>query len=232
MVRNHLMRLAAPRTWRIQRKNTPYIAKPKPGAHSFAYGMPLIVVLRDVLQIADTSKEVKFILNNRDLMLNGKIVKDPRRIVGLMDVISLPRVKMNFRVLLNNKNKLTFVEIDENDATKRIAKINNKSSMKGGKAAVHLHDGTNIFTKEDYKTGDSVVIDNSTGKISKRLEFKKDAAVLLTGGKHIGSVGKVVEIIKRKQYADQIIVKTKSEQFTTLKKFAYVIGEKEPLITV
>jgi small subunit ribosomal protein S4e len=232
MVKNHLLRLAAPRTWNIQRKKTPYIARPKPGAHSFDYGMPLIVVLRDLLKITNTSKEAKFILNNKDVILNGKIVQAPRRVVGLMDVISLPKIKLHLRVLLNSKNQLTFVEIDDKDAKNRIAKINNKSFGKGGKKTLHLHDGTNLFAKEDFKTGDSVLIDNATGKISKRFEFKKDVAVLLTGGKHIGTVGNVIEIIKKKQYADQIVVKTKSEQFTTLKKYAYVIGEKEPVIKV
>ena len=149
-----------------------------------------------------------------------------------MDIISVPKLKLFVRIILNEKNKLILQEIDEKDAKVRLAKINNKTSIKGGKFTLNLHNGENIIVKEKFTVGDSIVLETGTNKISKRLELAKGVAVLLTGGKHVGATGNVVEIINRKLYPDQIVVKTKSEQFITLKRYAFVIGEKEPLIKI
>ncbi|MCK4669730.1 MAG: 30S ribosomal protein S4e [Nanoarchaeota archaeon] len=230
MVKNHLLRLAAPRTWRIERKKTTFISRPKPGAHSMAYGLPLVVVLRDILKIVATTKEAKQILNNKEVKINNKVVRDPRRIIGLMDILSIAKLKLHFRVLLDEKNKLILSETDEKDAKLRIAKINKKTIGKKGQTVIHFHNGENFIVKEKYKTGDSAVLETETNKISQKLELKTGAMIFLTGGKHISVLGTVVEIISKKLYDDQIIVKTKGEQFTTLKKYAFVIGEKESLI--
>ena len=42
--KEHLKRVAAPRTWPITRKTSKWVAKPSPGPHSQEHGMPLVVV--------------------------------------------------------------------------------------------------------------------------------------------------------------------------------------------
>lgn len=232
MVKNHLIRLAAPRTWQIPRKITKFIGRPSPGAHSFVYGMPLVVVLRDIIKVADTTRQVRHILNNKEVQVNGKIIRKPRTIVGFMDVLSIPRLNLFFRISLNKKNQLVFVETDGKDAKLRLAKISGKRTLKGNNQAINLNNGQNIIVKDRYRVGDSIVIDNDTGAATKRLELKKGVPVMLTGGRHIGAIGKIVEIIPKKLYGDQIVVKTKDEQFTTLRRFAFVLGETEPLVKI
>ena len=40
-MKNHLKRIASPRTWLINRKSNTFITRPKPGAHSFEHGISL-----------------------------------------------------------------------------------------------------------------------------------------------------------------------------------------------
>jgi small subunit ribosomal protein S4e len=60
------------KAWPIKRKNITFIAKPNPGSYKAEYVVPVVVLLRDILGVAETSKEVKMILHNRgDVLLNG-----------------------------------------------------------------------------------------------------------------------------------------------------------------
>ena len=56
MVKSHLKRIAAPRTWDIDRKTTKFIARPKPGQHTLQLGMPLAVLLKEILKKMKTNK--------------------------------------------------------------------------------------------------------------------------------------------------------------------------------
>ena len=58
-VEKHLSRLAMPKTWKVKRKGIKWVTRPLPGAHSLKQGMPISVLLRDVLKLARTTKEVK-----------------------------------------------------------------------------------------------------------------------------------------------------------------------------
>ena len=59
MGKDHLKRLAAPKTWGITRKNTKFITKPVPGPHGMQAGMPLSVLIKEILNYAGTTREVK-----------------------------------------------------------------------------------------------------------------------------------------------------------------------------
>ena len=49
MGKDHLARLAAPKTWHIDRKSTTFITKPVPGPHGLQSGMPVNVILKEIL---------------------------------------------------------------------------------------------------------------------------------------------------------------------------------------
>ena len=67
MGRDHIKRLAAPKTWQIRTKGLKFITKPAPGPHSLDTGMPLSTLLKEVLNYANTTREVKKILNTNEI---------------------------------------------------------------------------------------------------------------------------------------------------------------------
>ena len=227
MSKKHLKRINMPKTWDIQRKSITYIKRPLPGSHGFNYGLALSVVLKDMLKIAKTTKEVKSILNNHDLLVDGIKRKEPKFIAGFLDVVSIPSTKENFRIIFNKKGKLDFIKIDEKESKIKLCKVNGKRMHKKG-LQVNLSDGRNILTdKKDIKVGDSVLIGFPKQEIKNILKLEKGALVILISGKHLGTIAKIEEI------KDSIMkCKNKDSEFETSKKYAFVIGKDKPLIKV
>lgn len=229
MVQNHLKRIAMPRTWTTrEKKSIVWVAKVNPGAHSMKEGMPLVLILRELLGYANTVREVKQILNNKIILIDGVRRKEHRFNVGLMDTISITELKENYRISLNKHRKLCLVKIDEKEAKSKICRINSKGLYKG-KTQLRLSDGRVILAdkKENYKTGDSIIIEVPAQKITEHIKLEKGAHVLLTDGKRIGTTGTIEEV-------KQNIVRIKSEknQFETLKKYCYVVGKQKPALTI
>jgi len=46
-----------------------------------------------------------------NIFVNGRIRKDPKFPLGLMDVFSIPRIKKNYRVLIDVKGRFVLNEI-------------------------------------------------------------------------------------------------------------------------
>src|SRR3989344_3534877 len=70
MSKKHLKRLAAPRTWPIQRKTNKWITKPNPSGHSIDKTMPINLILKEILKLTKTTQENKTLLNHKKLQLN------------------------------------------------------------------------------------------------------------------------------------------------------------------
>ena len=192
--RKHLKRYKAPKTWPIHPKEDTWTVKPSAGAHSIDDALPLTLVIRDILGLADNSREAKRIINSGNVLVDGRVVKDYKFPVGFMDIIEIPKTGEIYRVLLDNKGRLQLKEIDNGDS--KLCQVVNKTTIKGGKTQLNLHDAKNIIVDEtDLNVGDVVVISIPEQDIKESLPLEVGATVLVTGGKHTGEIGKVSEII-------------------------------------
>jgi len=228
MVKNHLKALNAPNTWNIARKATTFTIRPYPGAHSFDLGFSVNHVIKNELKLAKTTRDAQFLINNKECMLNGKLVKDLHDNIGLFDVFSLPKLKKYYRVVFNNKGLLCVVEIPEKESNLIVSKIANKTLVNGGKTQVNTLDGRNILIKDKgYKTSDSLLIEVPSNAIKEHIPFGEKSTILLMGGKHIGSIGTVEKID-----SNVIFFKKSSDgqSYQTNKKFVFVIGKDKSLI--
>ena len=228
MGNDHLKRLAAPKTWQIKRKGAGFITKPAPGPHGLESGMPIGVLLKEVLQYAKTTREVERILNSGSVKIDGKPRKDFRFPVGIFDAVEFIEIHEYFRMIINGKGKLDLVKISKEESSIKPCKIINKTLVKG-KTQLNLFDGKNIFVdKGAFKVGDSVLLELPGQKIIKHLKFGKKSTIFLTGGKHIGEIGNVEDIIENRiTYKDE-----KGNLIETSKEYAFVIGEEKPAIKV
>jgi small subunit ribosomal protein S4e len=225
----HLKRYFTKKTWKIKRKGIKFVTKPSPGTHKISASLPLNVILRDMLDYASTNREVKFILNNKNISVDGVKCTNYRFPVGMFDVLSLNGINEHFRVILDTRGKIDLIKISKEESTVKPCKITGKSMVKG-KFQLNLYDGKNIIIKEDkYKIGDTVLL--ALGKdsaIKEHISLDKNAQIYLTGGKHIGSLGKVQDISGRK-----IIYKLENGDIVeTLKEYAFVIGKNKALIAL
>lgn len=240
MVKNHLKRIAMPVTWTTkEKKSVAWVTRPNPGSHPLDEGMPLMLALREILHYANTAREVKQILNHKTILVDGKRRKDHRLGIGLMDVLSIPELKENYRMSLNKYNKLNLIAIDEKESKIKICKIKGKGLYEG-KTQLRLSDGRTILVdkKEKYQTGDSVVISLPEQKIIKYVAFEKGSVVLLTKGRKAGVIGSVQEIKshskenKKENQEDMVVVKSGNDTFETLKRYCFVVGKQKPEVTI
>jgi len=222
----HLKRLAIPKTWDIKRKTTTFIMRPQPSGQGLNMSMPIQIVLRDMLKVAKTAKEVRYILNHKEIFVNGTRRKDPKIPVGLMDVLEIPDLKKSYRLLLSTRGKLIAVEIDDSEKSIKPCKILNKTHIKGGKIQLNFTDGGNLLIDKDaYKTDDVVLLDFKNKKITQHLKFEIKASAFLIGGSRIGYQCSVKEI-----KGDKVILNNKDGEFETSKKYVFVVGTDKPMI--
>jgi len=224
----HLKRMASPRTWNVKRKGEKFITKLTPGPHNSDLGMPFGVLLKEILGKAASSTEAKRIMNSNEIKIDGTSRKDVRFPVGLFDTIEFIGTGECFRVILNKGGKIDLAKISREEALLKPCKIIGKSMVKG-KIQLNLYDGKNILVGNNgHKVGDTVLIRLPGQAVSKHLKLGKKSAIFLTGGRHIGEVGNVEDISK-----NRIVYKNEqSNIIETSKKYAFVVGEDKPLITV
>jgi len=200
----HLKRSRIPRTWPLPRKGTKYLIRP---AYNLKNGIPLLIVLRDILKVVKTRKEVKRILNLKKVKVNGKIVRDESLPLSLFDNLSLEN--QNFKIVLKNKK---FGVEESKETGEKIIKVIGKKMLKKGVLQINLSDGRNYLTREKVNIGDSVLADLKENKIKKILEFKKGCKILFISGKHISKIGIVEEIDEEKK---RIIIKFENEKINS-----------------
>lgn len=221
MGNNHLKRLASPKTWRVKRKGTKFITKQVSGPHRIDMGIPLNVLLKEALNYANTTREVKKIINTGEIKIDGRVRKDFRFPVGIFDTVEFTSTNEHFRIVLNKKGKISIIKINKEESSVKPHKIIGKTIVRG-KLQLNLYDGKNIFVDKDgYKVGDTVVLSLPEQKISKHLKLEKKTTIFLMGGKHIGEMGHVEDVV-----GNRIIYKNqKGDMIETSKKYAFVIGD-------
>ncbi len=229
----HLKRLNAPRAIKLHRKEKKWTIKSSPGPHPLEKSIPMGLIIRDYLGLCDTYKEAKRALADGDVLVNGIKRKSHSFPCGLMDVISIPKLKKNYRVLFDQKGKLTLVTITDKDAEWKLCRIEDKTIVKGKKIQLHLHDGRNIIVKKDeYKTGDVLKISQKDDKITDVFKFDKGTVSLIIGGSHVGQIANIDDIkIVQSSKPNLAIMKGKNE-FSTITDYIFPIGKTKPIVTL
>ena len=228
MVDKHLKRLAAPKSWPIQRKTSKYVTRPLPGGHPFSEGMALNSIMRELLGLSGTRKDANKILRSKKVLIDQVQRKEGRTLVGLMDTISFPDANLNYRMIINQRGQLAVIPISKEEAQIKPCKIVGKRMSTGGKIQLNLHDGNNMLTdNNDYKTGDTLLLELPIKGVKECLKLAVGSTVMLTGGSHVGESGTVVSIDQNK-----LVVKGKQGNLETRKGLAIVIGHEKPAITL
>ena len=229
----HLKRLAAPRAVTLHRKEKTWTIKSSPGPHPLEKSIPLGLIVRDYLGLCDTYKETKRVATSGDILVDGVKRKNHKFPCGLMDVVSIPKLKKNFRILFDRNGKLALVPISTKDAEWKLCRIENKTIVKGNRIQLNLHDGKNKLVKKDeYKTGDVLKISFKDNKISDVFKFDKGNVSLIIGGSHIGQIASIVGIQVASSSKPNLAKMKGVKEFSTLSNYIFPIGKTKPTITL
>ena len=191
----HQKRLSVPKSWPVERKEETFTVKADAGPHGES-GVPLLIILRDVLGYADSRKEARYALNEGNVEINGKAITDEERPVGMFDIVAFEEREEYYRVFPDEGGRLSLTPIDEESAQSKLGKIANKTNVPGGEVQLTLHDGHTLLVDDgsDYDVKDSIVIANEDDEIVAHFEYEVGALVTAVNGAHAGQIGAVDEI--------------------------------------
>lgn len=218
-----------PIAWPIKRKNIQFVSKPNPGTYQLKYSTSVLILLRDVLKYARTSKEAKFIVSEKNILVNGREVSDIKFAVGMFDVIEIKKVDEKYTVLLDNFGKLKLVK-SKDDLVH--LKLTSKTLLKGKKVQLNFMNGYNVLTDEKTAKGialeDTIVYDFAKKKISSTLALKEGAIVYIFDGNFKGSFGTVKKFIEYNGLTRNVVeLEIGKDVHTTAKDYCFVIGNKK-----
>merc|ERR1739848_220728 len=140
----HQKRLSAPSHWLLDKLSGSYAPKASPGPHKLRDCMPLIVFIRNRLKYALNGDEVKKIVMQRLVKVDGKVRTDPTYPAGLMDVITLEETDEHFRLVYDIKGRFAVHRITAEEAEYKLCKVKKIWIGQNGVPHINTHDGRTI----------------------------------------------------------------------------------------
>lgn len=187
----------------IARKGTKYIAR---AVNNSRQGIPVVIAIRDMLNLARTAKEVNLMVKQGLLKINGRLVRDLKEGISLFNMIEADK---KYKLIILKTGKFNFEETKDDFKN---CKVIGKKILKGGKTQVNLHDGTNFLTNDKIKVGDSIHI-GFDGKIKKIIPLEKGKEVFIISGRSVGNNGKIKDVSGKMvevQMEDRMVVLNQS----------------------
>ncbi|MEM0368676.1 MAG: 30S ribosomal protein S4e [Desulfurococcaceae archaeon] len=240
----HLKALVAPAFWPILRKEHKWAVKPSPGPHSIDRCIPLLILVRDVLKYAKTAREARRLIAEGHFKVDGRIRRNYKYPVGVMDVVEVPAAGEVYRVVPVPTRVLGLVKITPDEAKIKPCRIENKTTVRNGHIQLNLHDGRNVLIKVSdpknpveaaYDTLGTVLLSLGENKILDYIPLEKGVLAIVIGGRNVGRVGKILDIIpgalKRRKHIVTLQDKY-GNLFQTSLEYVFPIGRDKPVITL
>jgi len=225
--KKHLKRIAAPRHWMLDKMSGVFAPRPSSGPHKLRECLPLIILLRNRLKYALTKREVKMIVMQRFVKVDGKVRTDDGFPCGFMDTVTIEKTNETFRLLYDTKGRFCIQRIAPAEAKYKLCKVRRLGTAENKVPFLTTHDGRTIrYPDPSIKVNDSVKYDIETGKITDHVKFDIGNLVMITGGYNQGRVGVIVSREKHPGSFDIIHIKDALGQaFATRLSNVFVIGK-------
>jgi len=231
--RRTLKRISAPRQWDIARKEARFITKPSPGTHPVAGSYSLAVVLRDLLGLVTTQKEVTQVLTRDEVLVDGVPRHDAGFPVGLFDVVSVPKENKAFR-LIPSPDGLVTREIVSTEAGKKLCRVRSKVKVNGGHIQFGFHDGRSLLDdKLSASCGDTIVMKVPDQSAVETLRLAKGATGLVVSGERAGQIGRIISVKKGTSSREKMIeISLPSGETELPERLIFAVGADKPALEV
>jgi len=222
----HQKRLSVPKSWPVERKTDTFTVKADSGPHG-EDGVPLLVLLRDVLGYVASKKEARYALEQGNVLVNGDENVSEDRPIGMFDIVAFAERDEYYRVFPDEGGRLALTPIDADAADSKLGKIEDKTMVAGGRTQLNLHDGQNLLVEDDeYSAGDSIVVSNDDSEVVAHFPYEEGSLVTAVRGAHAGEVGEIEEIqVTPGSGSNSVTVATDDGTFETVEEYVVVIDE-------
>jgi small subunit ribosomal protein S4e len=222
----HQKRLSVPKSWPVERKTDTFTVKADSGPHG-EDGVPLLVLLRDVLGYVASKKEARYALEQGNVLVNDDENVSEDRPIGMFDIVAFAERDEYYRVFPDEGGRLALTPIDADAADSKLGKIEDKTMVAGGRTQLNLHDGQNLLVEDDeYSAGDSIVVSNDDSEVVAHFPYEEGSLVTAVRGAHAGEVGEIEEIqVTPGSGSNSVTVATDDGTFETVEEYVVVIDE-------
>lgn len=228
----HVKRLNAPAAAGIARKKSTWFKKPDAGAHNARVSLSLGTLLVERLNVCENQREAKKLCGAGHVHVDGRAVKNPSFVVGLMDVISIPKLSKHV-VLVFKHGVLEPLPLDAKRASTKLCRVIRKGKIPKGQIQLGLHDGRTLLVSkkdESVKPGDTLQVGVPAQTLQGVLKLEKGATALVVRGRHAGQVAIVEELMPRfGKKRPEAKLTADGQSLITLKDYVFVV---EPGFTV
>jgi small subunit ribosomal protein S4e len=231
--RRTIKRISAPRLWNISRKDARFVTKPSPGSHPIEKCYPLAVVLRDILGVVASQREVMQVLTRGDVLVDGTARDDPGFSVGLFDVVSIPKEGKSFR-LVPSPDGLVPRDIVSTEAGMKLCRVRSKVRVTGGKMQYGFHDGRSLLDdKLAASCGDTVMMKVPVQEVVGSVKLAKGATALVVSGERAGQVGTITAVKKGTNSREKMVsISLPSGETELPERLIFAVGNDRPLLEV
>jgi len=225
--KKHLKRLNAPKHWMLDKLGGVFAPRPSCGPHKLRESLPLIIFLRNRLNYALTGDEVKKILMQRLIKVDGKVRTDPTYPAGFMDVITIEKTNENFRLIYDTKGRYAVHRIQAEESKYKLCRVKKLGVGPKGVPFLVTSDGRTIrYPDPVIKTSDTIQLDIATSKILDFIKFEVGQLCMITGGHNLGRVGIVTNRERHPGSFDVVHVRDASGKvFATRLNYCFIIGK-------
>jgi small subunit ribosomal protein S4e len=163
--------------------------------------------------------------------VDGRVVTDPKFPVGLMDVLAFEETKAYYRMLVDTRGRMHLEPVESADSKWKLCRIQGKTTVRGGKTQLNLHDGRNlVLPKDAHGTGTTLKLSVPDQKVLGHFDLAQGSAALITGGKHVGELAHVLAVQKTRNARANVV--SFKEGFTTDIDKVFVVGKEASEVKV
>jgi len=178
--------------------------------------------------------EVKRMLNDGKVSVDGVVRRSIGWPVGLMDIIELIPLSQAFRLVPKDRNLLVPVLLSkQTEKSLKLLRVTLRKTIKGTETQYGFHDGKTLIANEQYSVGDSCLIDLSNKEVKSHMKLEKGSIVLVTKGENAGAIGKIEEIREGLFSLPKRTVVSFGDRSVELPvQMVMLVGHEEPIIQV
>ena len=153
------------------------------GPHKLRECIPLSLLLKIKLRLALNGKKAKLIVKAREgnISIDGKVRRDPKYPVGIMDIVTINKTGSNYRVNFDVKGRWRLVKISKEEAKYKLFKVTRRSMRSKKIPFINTSDGRTLRYSNPYiKEHDTVKLNLKNKEIVDYYKYKIGALRFLS----------------------------------------------------
>jgi small subunit ribosomal protein S4e len=167
--------------------------------------------------------------------VDGKIRRDGKFPLGIMDVLTLEKTKESYRILYDVKGRFVLKNLKEEESKFKLCKIKRKELGPNKIPYIVTHDGRTIrYANPEIQVNDTIKLNLEDYKIVDHAKLELSYLAYITAGNNVGRVGTITA--RDRHYGGFDIVHLKDangKSFATRIGNVFVIGKnKKPWISL